>query len=830
MRWSLLALWLLTSQASAELRVLRLEPERTRPPDGVIAPLGGNAFLVHGDEGVGEAVHFESKIGGKQHDSERHPRLIVRALNTAVLPIQVVRVTKNLGVVPRGDDALAERLAKDPNVLWVEREAEVKSLNAGAMRALAGPSSLPLVSDFGSGEVVTVMDTGLDWAHSCFGPPGAETPPLLKIGQTPINPLPTSRHPKVLAYLSVVPEWTTETNDWEDAPRGHGTHVMCSAAGSQSDASVAAKLLAVDIGRAGAEHLLPPADMRPTMETSYDAGSRILSLSWGSDDGGEYTHRAWQLDEFVHERDDYVVLVAAGNSGPGLVGSPATCKNCVAVGASMNTYTSWFAGEGFEAGPSDSDHVGANPDVYEDRNLAAFSSRGPTKDGRRKPDVVAPGCMVLSARALGGRGGRPSSALTAMQGTSMATPIMARGILYVRDALRRGGHKRPSSALVRASLLSSALEVDRVVDARLFPDGRLRARVRDEVVTEWDQGWGRASLAALWRGELGSLDRVKLRSHEQAVFCLRATRDVWEASVAVAWTDPPGWLGAERQLVNDLDLTLVRNGGDGRKGRDSVHLGNEGSTPDRVNNAERVRLQLRRGDSVRVVVSAGALFNDAQDFSIVWSGAFERAPACAACSPWDPPRLCELPMGAGVRRCGPMGEWGPCSPTRCIAGARMEADGCTKDLAALQGSECPEGTAAQDVGLGAVRCGCVSNLPCPGGGFSVCNEPVAGIAGAYSECPPVPLSVVARTVDAGADTTLTLTPLEYFLSSAGGAAIFVSLVWGFSAAVSRCPRSCRRPQQRKAPPAEPKVARPVVVFVDDPSRPGFGQRRFSRYF
>jgi len=40
-----------------------------------------------------------------------------------------------------------------------------------------------------------------------------------------------------------------------------------------------------------------------------------------------------EVDQFVYDHPDYLVLVAAGNSGPGpqTVGSPATAKNILAV-------------------------------------------------------------------------------------------------------------------------------------------------------------------------------------------------------------------------------------------------------------------------------------------------------------------------------------------------------------------------------------------------------------------------------------------------------------------------------------------------------------------
>jgi hypothetical protein len=56
------------------------------------------------------------------------------------------------------------------------------------------------------------------------------------------------------------------------------------------------------------------------------------------------------------------------------------------------------------------------------RELAPFSSAGPTRDGRAKPDLVAPGVQVLAARSapLGSRQG--ADLLTRKSGTSMAAP------------------------------------------------------------------------------------------------------------------------------------------------------------------------------------------------------------------------------------------------------------------------------------------------------------------------------------------------------------------------------------------------------------------------
>jgi serine protease AprX len=82
---------------------------------------------------------------------------------------------------------------------------------------------------------------------------------------------------------------------------------------------------------------------------------------------------------------DAIVFVAAGNSGnqgAGSVGTPAVCKSGVGVGASMNARASFDA------------IYGSSPVSYSQQSLASFSSRGPTADGRLKPEMTAVGMYV----------------------------------------------------------------------------------------------------------------------------------------------------------------------------------------------------------------------------------------------------------------------------------------------------------------------------------------------------------------------------------------------------------------------------------------------------
>jgi subtilisin family serine protease len=108
-----------------------------------------------------------------------------------------------------------------------------------------------------------------------------------------------------------------------------------------------------------------------------------------------------------------VVVIAAGNEGFAVlqgthgeidanmdlsIGDPANLEEAIAVGSVNKT----------------------NPHTY---GISYFSSRGPTADGRQKPDLVAPGERILSCRHDFKKGGKTEKELfVEMSGTSMAAP------------------------------------------------------------------------------------------------------------------------------------------------------------------------------------------------------------------------------------------------------------------------------------------------------------------------------------------------------------------------------------------------------------------------
>lgn len=499
------------------------------------------------------------------------------------------------------------------------RERSVKrpsnDVSAGIMGAAVALA--PGLALSGAGETICVCDTGLDTGD------------------------PATIHPDFkdriagMRSFPITPDFAPDINNPgandgpSDRDSGHGTHVAGSVlgdgrsstgllglAGPVRGLSHKAKLVfqAVeqelewkdpaderDFGRFVLAGI--PADLTVLLRDAYTRGARIHSNSWGGGDPGAYDAQCEQLDRFVWGHKDMCVLVAAGNDGtdsdgdgtinPMSVTSPATAKNCITVGASENrrptfngeTYGDWWPRD-YPAAPFKNAPMADDPG-----QIVAFSSRGPTADGRFKPDVVAPGTFVLSTRSRRIAANNtawaafpPSRFYFHMGGTSMATPLVAGAVGLLRQYVRQrqvpGG---PTAALLKAVLIASATRL---------PNGPGR-------LVDNDQGYGLVNLESV----LKPSNNRKLRM-ENVTPGLR-TGEAWRRAIALsaraplrvvlAYSDFPG-----SALVNNLNL-IVRGPNGAR------YVGNQSrpdaTTLDTANNVEMVHVpSAARGDwSVEVV-------------------------------------------------------------------------------------------------------------------------------------------------------------------------------------------------------------------------------------
>ena len=311
--------------------------------------------------------------------------------------------------------AIAEALAEEPEVMWVEPHQEFQVMNKEAAEITqsglpGGETPIWDMGLHGEGEIIGVGDSGLDTGHCYFEE---------ATGGAAADQAYGPNHRKVVAYRAYADGVATGTAD-------HGTHVVGSIIGSSSTegaagaeqrgVAYAAKVSFTDIGPADSPGLQVPNDLAGNFfNIDYDNGARIHSNSWGANVNA-YTTSTVGVDQASYEMDDLVILFAAGNSGNAdltpSIGAPATCKNCITVGASEN-----------EDGTRQ-----ANIDNAPG-NMALFSSTGLAVGGRIKPDVAAPGFMVSSANS-NSAGECP---VTEMAGTSMATPITAGDVALIRQ-------------------------------------------------------------------------------------------------------------------------------------------------------------------------------------------------------------------------------------------------------------------------------------------------------------------------------------------------------------------------------------------------------------
>ncbi|MFO1056607.1 MAG: S8 family serine peptidase [Dongiaceae bacterium] len=409
-------------------------------------------------------------------------------------------------------------------------------------------------------------------------------------------------------------------------PHGHGTHVCGSVLGQEnvpgygriSGTAPAAMLVLQSVLDGGNGLGGLPTDLRELFAAPYDdEGARIHTNSWGATGAaqyGRYDSEAHAVDQFVFEHRDMLICFAAGNDGIdanrdgridlGTVTPPGTAKNCVTVGASEShrpgnavTYGS-LNPSGYPVSPLRDDRYADNPD-----GMAGFSSRGPTRDQRIKPDVVAPGTAILSTLSRDAQlqqlfGANPPAGYMYEAGTSMATPLVAGCAAITRQHLIRDRQiASPSAALVKAMLINGAIDLA----GQYVP-----SEAAD--IPNFSEGFGRIDLArtvdpsVVLHDEAAALD-----TGQEASFQLQLPAGAVGLKATLAWSDPAG-----PSLQNDLDL-IVTCGGAEAHGNMPVGA----SAFDRQNNVEQVVWSGLPANVVDVVVRAHRVALQPQSFALV---------------------------------------------------------------------------------------------------------------------------------------------------------------------------------------------------------------------
>ena len=482
----------------------------------------------------------------------------------------------------RGSDpSIIVGLATDKRVLKIDIGPflTIHNSNASQISGIAQALDFSLGNLTGLGEVLAISDTGLDSDHGDFD--GRLRTPIYNL-------------------------FGADTSG-ADTNSGHGTHVAATLLGDGTGDSNATGMVPestfhfyqLEVDSSGI--LARWGSLYEMFQHSMQNDATIQTNSWGSDNLlGQYTSDSRSADLFAFENPEFLILFSAGDLSGSGVSSPSTAKNVLSVGSST---TGAFGS--VEAG-----------------DVANSSSTGPTLDGRIKPDLVAPGVMICSARASEASfasGGQCSNAYhqdgttpsyMTLSGSSMATPVVAGASAMARQHLREElGITSPRSDFIKALLVNGADDLG----APDIPNHR--------------EGWGQLNLSnSLFpsRGEENlsvffDYERQILPGHS-FIYTFDMVGDVG-FDATLAWNDREGSVSADQnasRLVSDLDMIITAPDGSIYRGNHFIDgLSTTGGPRDQVNNIERVRLDFAQPGVWTVQIGHSGGF--VQDFSFVLS-------------------------------------------------------------------------------------------------------------------------------------------------------------------------------------------------------------------
>ena len=506
-------------------------------------------------------------------------------------------------------------IASIDSVASIEKVVDVELHNNVARGILKADVSVNSTCYKGKDQIVTVADTGFDKGSQ------GDTHPAFT-GRV-LNLVPVSRPGK--------------TND----QGGHGTHVCGSVLGNGTselmggriqgtapEAKLVMQSLSGEDGGLFSGSTMTLADL---LQNAYDQESRIHTNSWGPRweivdpitgavvrvlGQQPYNNGAVDVDTFTWDHKNMAICFSAGNNGSrplrpvdlGHVGGQAAAKNCITIGSCPNHRPTVDASKAVvfnAAGPQQGDPAA----------ISYFSSRGPTHESRIKPDLVAPGGMILSTHSRDAPettkfGESLDPAWWWCSGTSMATPLVAGCVAVLRQVLVENGTTDPSAALLKALLVNGAIDL-----------GRPRT----------EQGFGRVDLAGsvIVKGQTPGKDFLQgeLRDEDdkdavETVLILSQylahDRNLGTVKATMVYPDMPG--EAMQHHVNLSVEVLDEEGGR------TMRYGNAGEgeqRPDVVNTVEQVVWKdIPKSCTVTLKVSLGGVLipdNAVQPYALVWS-------------------------------------------------------------------------------------------------------------------------------------------------------------------------------------------------------------------
>ncbi len=404
---------------------------------------------------------------------------------------------------------------------------------------------------------------------------------------------------------------------WRNAtgPGFHGTHTAGTMAGDRSPFGAYTLhdglAFAAKISFSGLDAVVSsPSTLQPRLENQHADGARVHSNSWGDDGTTAYTTWCRQIDLFTWANEESVVAFAVSNLSS--LKTPENSINVLAVGASNDA---------------------------PNQGTISSGGQGPTIDGRRKPEIYAPGSGTVSATTSG------QCSTASASGTSMACPAISGAGLLVRQYFTDGFYPSgaavlndslvPSGALIRAVMLNGTVDMSGVSG---YPTNR--------------EGWGRLILdnGLYFPGDARGLHVTDIRNAqglttgqqvEQQIICNSPGQPL---RVTLVWTGPAATVGASNPVINNLDLEVVGPSS-------SVYRGNAftsgqssvGGVADLKNNVEQFLLNTPDAGTYTILVKGTTVNQGPQGYALVITG--DVTDPCGAPAFIDQPRSVNIDEG-----------------------------------------------------------------------------------------------------------------------------------------------------------------------------------------
>lgn len=468
------------------------------------------------------------------------------------------------------------QLASLASVQWVEDASELvhrNSTNSWILQSnVTGVTPVWSHGITGVGQVGGHIDGGVNSSHCFFRDPGGAA-----IGPT---------HRKIVYYGGTA------------AYNQHGTHTAGTFVGDPQpiDGTTTNRGLAYNARMAHTRDSTLTSSNLLTILTQNASppngapGGRVHTNSWGNDSTTAYIAWTQAVDQFSFNNEDNLVCFAVTNLNAA-VKTPENAKNCLAVAASQDT-----------------------------PNQGSFCSGGTwfTVDGRRKPEVMAPGCSTVSASGSG-----TVCTTASLTGTSMACPAVSGAGLLVREYFMDGFYPSgaavggdaftPSGALIKAVLINSAVDMTGIAG---YPSNQ--------------EGYGRVLLdnSLYFAGDARKLIIYDVRNAsgmttgQSRSYNFNVLSNSQPLEITLVWTEKEAALNANPAYINNLNLVVTAPGPTNYLG--NVFAGGESTTggaADTVNNTEVFLRTSPAVGSYTVNVNATAVNTaTAQGFALVITG------------------------------------------------------------------------------------------------------------------------------------------------------------------------------------------------------------------